>query len=199
MSKVISLAVVLAGLVACVGGTDTSGSATWQTTCGDPVCGGHKDNGVAACDTAAVKVGSACSPDGTECDPGNDCNSLVTCAVDDPKAGGCPVSRRSAKKDIHYLGADELSAVDQRARKVRLATWHYNGESDAARPHLGFIIDDDETSPAVAQDGGHVDLYGYDSMTLAAVQVQAEQVDALKAQVAALKAEVDELKAQGQR
>jgi uncharacterized small protein (DUF1192 family) len=193
MGRMLLVAAGLGLAVACVGGK----SATWQTTCGDPSCGGHRDNGVDACDTGSTgpKEGAACTPAGAECDPGNDCNSLLDCAVDDPKAGGCPISRRAAKKDIHYLTAGELETVDARARHVRLATWRYNEEDASVRPHLGFIIDDDEDSPAVARDGGHVDLYGYDSMTLAAVQVQSERVDALQAEVDALQAEVAALKA----
>ncbi|MGH7896283.1 MAG: hypothetical protein ACREQL_16575, partial [Candidatus Binatia bacterium] len=52
---------------------------------------------------------------------------------------------------------------------------------------LGFIIDDVGTSPAVAADGGHVDLYGYTSMAVAAIQAQQKRIEALEREVAALR------------
>jgi hypothetical protein len=39
----------------------------------------------------------------------------------------------------------------------------------------------------VAADGEHVDLYGYISMAVAALQVQAQEIAALRAEVKALK------------
>lgn len=53
---------------------------------------------------------------------------------------------------------------------------------------LGFLIDDDPASPAVRPDGERVDLYGYTSLAIAALQEQQAEIDALKAEVEALKA-----------
>jgi protein tyrosine phosphatase (PTP) superfamily phosphohydrolase (DUF442 family) len=80
-----------------------------------------------------------------------------------------------------------------------LATWHYRAEDDAAREHLGFIIDDNPESPAVARTGEHVDLYGYTSMAVAAIQAQQKQIAALEAEVAALRKEMAAQRATGTR
>src|SRR5439155_22412171 len=60
--------------------------------------------------------------------------------------------------------------------------------------HLGFIIDAVGASPAVAADGGHVDLYGYTSMAVGAIQAQQRRIDALTREVAALRAELARLR-----
>jgi ketopantoate reductase len=83
---------------------------------------------------------------------------------------------------------------------VPLATWRYKGEPEAGPAHLGFLIDDlvqgGVTHPAVRPDGGHVDLYGYTSLTLAAVQEQAVGLAALQAELRALQAANAQLKAE---
>ena len=56
--------------------------------------------------------------------------------------------------------------------------------------HLGFIIDDVEPSPSVAENGNTVDLYGYASMAVAAVQTQAREIAELKAAVTSLQQQV---------
>jgi hypothetical protein len=166
------------------------------TTCGDPVCAGWSPKGLPNC--RAHKAGDKCSLGivGKECDPHDACNATLECETSDPKAGGCPVSVRSAKKEISYLtDADERSVHDALIN-VRLANWRYNQESDAVPTHLGFIIDDVGQQPMVAADGGHVDLYGYTSMAVAAVQVQQKQIDALQAQIKELQAQLAAQKTQ---
>ena len=74
--------------------------------------------------------------------------------------------------------------------RTRLATYRYKAEGAAARERLGFIIDDQEASPAVAADGHHVDLYAYASLAVAAVQVQARQIEALEREVQQLRVEM---------
>lgn len=162
--------------------------ARWWTTCGDPVCGGYGGpfEGVPPC--ADEEVGQACADEGAECDPVDDCNARLLCAVDDPTAGGCPISRAVHKTDIEYLDGDALGRVADRALAVRLATWRYTWDDADRRPHLGFVIDDDPTSPAVSEDGEHVDLYGYASLALAAVQRQQAEIDALRAQLEEVRA-----------
>ena len=49
-------------------------------------------------------------------------------------------------------------------------------------------------SPAVSPDGTTVDLYGYASMAVAAIQAQEREIAALKGEVAALRHELDERK-----
>jgi hypothetical protein len=69
--------------------------------------------------------------------------------------------------------------------EMKLAIWRY--KHDPAKLRLGIIIDDDEGSPAVDARRDQLDLYGYTSMVVAALQVQAREIEALKRQVAALK------------
>jgi hypothetical protein len=172
-------------------------SLAWYVTCGDPVCGGYTGptEGVPLCTDEAE--GDACSDEGATCDPEDDCNALIVCATEDPTAqpGGCPISRRKYKRDIHYLSAAERAAVADTAVGMKLATWSYRREPAGTPPHLGFIIDDNEGSYAVTADGDHVDLYGYTSLALAASQAQerrlAEQqarIDAQEQRILALEA-----------
>jgi hypothetical protein len=121
------------------------------------------------------------------CDPQDDCNSLLVCATSDPKLGrgGCPISRRSTKQDIHYLNDTERAQYQRELLKMRLASWRY--KHDPAKKRLGIIIDDNEDSAAVDARRDQLDLYGYTSMVVAALQVQAREIEALKRQVAALK------------
>jgi len=178
------------------GGSSTADLA-WYATCGDPACSGYSGpyEGVATCTDQAEGV--TCTPEGDTCDLQNDCNAFMVCAAEDPKAqpGGCPVSRRSTKTAIDYLDATERDAARQRLLDTRLATWRYRWDAPERRPRLGFLIDDQPDSPAVAQDGQHVDLYGYTSLTVAAVQAQNEELLQLRAELAQTRAELDALKA----
>ena len=70
---------------------------------------------------------------------------------------------------------------------MRLATWKY--KHDPSKQRLGFIIDDDEQSAAVDQLRDMVDLYGYTSMAVATLQLQAREIEALRREVAELRAE----------
>ena len=58
-----------------------------------------------------------------------------------------------------------------------LASYHYK-RAKCAGPQLGFIIEDIE--PSVAVSGDHVNMYGYLSMAVAAIQVQQEQIAELQ-------------------
>ena len=70
---------------------------------------------------------------------------------------------------------------------MKLATWRY--KQDPARERLGFMIDDNEQSVAVDLDRDLVDLYGYASLAVATVQLQAQEIEALKREVAEIKDE----------
>jgi hypothetical protein len=158
----------------------------WRATCGDPVCGTHREHpGVPAC-TATQTRGTSCVPPGATCDPGSDCNELLVCTTDDPTHGGvCPISRRAFKDDVRYLDDAERRRLHDELMEFHLATWRYK-DLPGDRRHLGFMIDDVEPTAATERD--HVDLYGYTSMAVAALQTQARQIDALEREVAALRA-----------
>ena len=183
----------------CHGGDDPSDTGDTGTTselqywleCGDPVCSGYGGpfDGVPLCDDDGISVGDPCSADGTTCDPVDGCNALVVCAEEDPtmQPGGCPISLKRHKHDIHYLDVEQRQAAADALLAMPLATWHYNWEANESPNHLGFLIDDVVGSPAVRPDGEHVDLYGYTSLAVAAIQAQQAQIDALRAEVEALK------------
>ena len=101
----------------------------------------------------------------------------------------CPISQRKMKKDILYLDDSEKEQLSSELMKFPLATYRYKVEGPEQKPHLGFIIDDVAPSPAVLQSGERVDLYGYSTMTVAALQVQAKELADLKKEMAALKKE----------
>jgi hypothetical protein len=169
------------------------------TTCGDPVCGirPHGDPAIPACRRGQAP-GAACSAAGTKCDPcpgcdaASGCNQYLVCASQDPQGGpgGCPISRRSYKRDIRYLGDSELARYEAALLHMKLATWRY--KHDPARARLGFIIDDvDGADGSVAIEGGErVDLYGYTSLAVATLQRQAKQIAELRRELAALKRQV---------
>jgi hypothetical protein len=161
----------------------------WRATCGDPVCSTHRDHpGIAAC-TGEETAGASCSAPGATCDPGSPCNSLLVCTSDDPTHGGeCPISRRAFKDDIRYLDDGDVRRLGDELMDFRLATWRYK-DVPGDRRHLGFVIDDVE--PSAAADRDRVDLYGYTSMAVAALQTQARRIDALEREVATLRAELD--------
>lgn len=173
----------------------------WYFTCGDPSCSGYAGpfEGVPAC-TDQVE-GDPCPDEGAECDPVDDCNARLICATEDPQdqTGGCPISRAAFKRDIRYLGADETRAAAATATGMRLATWNYRWEAPGTPTHLGFVIDDAPGTVAVTADGDHVDLYGYTSLTLAAVQEQARRLDAQAVEIAELRAELAAIRAATER
>jgi hypothetical protein len=120
---------------------------------------------------------------------------VLQCTDRDPLAGYCPISLRDAKRDIRYLDASDVQQLRDELLRVKLARWRYRAEGSDSPERLGFIIDDLAAggmcqSPAVMPDGSHVDLYGYASLAVAAIQAQARQIDALEREVAALRAEM---------
>lgn len=176
-----------------------SGSLSWFTTCGDPVCGpDNRPTGETAC-TAEQTEGSSCSDEGTRCDPGAGCGQNLVCAGSDPKLapGGCPISRRRFKRDITYVAADERALLSQMLLETPLATWRYkNGDE---RRRLGFILEDViledvEPNPSVDAARDRVDLYGYTTMAVAALQEQAQQIAQLQVEIEALRVELADTK-----
>jgi hypothetical protein len=166
---------------------DAGGAATgllWYETCGAPVCKATPvdDPSVANCTTE--KAGAACTTSGVKCDLVNGCSSMLLCTSTDPKAHSCPRSRARYKQDIAYLSAEQRQRVYRDLLTIPLASYEYKDDPKAT-PQLGFILEDVEPSPATR--GDHVNLYAYLSMAVAAVQVQAQEIDALKREVEALR------------
>ena len=164
-------------------------------TCGDPVCRGYvRPENIPPC-TAAQQAGEMCGPVGQTCDPSDACNRRLLCSREDPtlQPGGCPISLAAWKKDIRYLDEGERQRQHDAVVAMPLATWRYLTEGADAPARLGFLIDDVGAAPCVQPSGQRVDLYGYTSMTVAAVQVQAREIEALRAELAELRREVGRL------
>lgn len=165
-----------------------TGQLQWYQTCGDPVCGGWRASDLPLCTTQVE--GAACAHEGAMCDLHNDCNTRLLCTDQDPRLNGCPISRQAFKQEIRYLGAAERDRVRDELLGFRLATYRYRGAPE--RLHLGFIIEDQEPSAAIDGQRDMVDLYGYTSMVVAALQSQSEELAALRKQVADLQARLAE-------
>jgi hypothetical protein len=175
-------------------GSSTGGGALrWYTTCGDPACNGYtKPYGVPLCN-AGQQPDTSCDVEGATCDPVSYCNTLLVCATKDPKQGpsGCPVSRARFKKDIRYVEPDERERYAADLYSLRLATFRYREVSASTPPRLGIILDDDEQGIWVDARNDRVDLYGYASLAVAALQVQKRQLTELQAEVERLSARLD--------
>ena len=77
-------------------------------------------------------------------------------------------------------------------QKMKIAEWHYKTDSVKRNPRLGFIIDDNMQSPAVLANGEQVDLYGYTSMAVVAIQQQQAQIERLEKKIADLEARLEQ-------
>jgi hypothetical protein len=177
-------------------GNDPSPPPRFFFTCGDPVCGGYvRPENTPPC-TAAQQAGQMCSLEGLTCDPTDACNRRLLCSREDPtmQPGGCPISLAAWKKDVRYLDEAERRRQHDAVVRLPLATWRYVTEDAEAPARLGFLIDDvGAAAPCVRPSGQRVDLYGYTSMAVAAVQVQAREIESLRAELAALRREVARL------
>ena len=173
------------------GGAGGSAGLHWFTTCGEPICqantdGGPPDSGVSAC-SGAQQTGGSCDVQGATCDPGQGCGVLLRCSDKDPKVqtGGCPVSRRAAKRDIAYLDDAALDKLAIQLRALRLATYRYR--DNPTRERLGFVIDDGAGKLAVDEGRDQIDLYAYMSWAVGALQSQMKRLDAQEREIASLK------------
>ena len=186
---------VLAGCLAGACGSEPSPSPRFFFTCGDPVCRGYvRPENVPSC-TSAQQAGQACAREGQSCDPADACNRRLLCSREDPtlQPGGCPISLAAWKKDIRYLDDADRQRQHDAVVRMPLATWRYRTEDAEAPVRLGFLIDDIGAAPCVRPSGQRVDLYGFTSMTVAAVQVQAREIEALRGELSELRREVDRL------
>ena len=162
------------------------------TSCGNPVCSSDDTPpaGTPKCTFEQIQ-GASCDKEGFTCDAGLGCGAVLVCAEEDPKLEGCPKSQRAAKKDIKYLDGEAKQKVHQQVMDMKLATWRYKDQRDGTGDRLGFIIEDAPEHPAVAPNGKRVDLYAFASMAMATLQVQQEQIQALRAEVAELKGQLN--------
>jgi hypothetical protein len=95
------------------------------------------------------------------------------------------------KDDVRYVDDPQLEQLHDEALHIRLATYQYKPQFGDPHPrHLGFIIEDDPTSPAVDRPVDRVDMYGYLSMLVATTQVQEREITALRQELAETRAAV---------
>jgi hypothetical protein len=158
---------LLALASACAG----SPELRWYSECVGPAC--RPDEGVPC---TVHKEGDPCDQLGETCGISGACVGPLVCAASDPKLqpGGCPISSRKFKDGIRYLGQDDLQRLAASVDRIKLATYTYKSDP-AARERLGFVIEDDPASPAVADGKTAVDLYAYTSMVVAAMHLQARK------------------------
>lgn len=143
------------------------------------------------CPTALPNLGVACNGDGVACSYGCEAERRRVCRGGswqlDALGDMCPRSSRAAKRDIQYLGAAEADALAAQVRSIPLATYRYRDDT-SARQHLGFILEDQPRGAWSVDDvNRRVDLYGYTSMLVAAVQSQQRQIEALQREVQSLR------------
>jgi hypothetical protein len=138
------------------------------------------------------RAGGVCATLGQTCDPVDACNRRLVCSAEDPvtQPGGCPISLAAFKKDIRYLDDGARQREHDALMRLPLATWRYRTDGAETPPRLGFLIDDVGPARCVEPSGQRVDLYGYTSMAVAALQVQEREIAALRQELAALRAEV---------
>jgi hypothetical protein len=101
------------------------------------------------------------------------------------------------KKDVSYVDDEARHAIARDLLSLRLATWEYKGAESPGRRHLGFIIEDSPAVDAVNPSKDTIDLYAYASMAIAAVQVQAKEIEDLRRELIELRGALDE--ARGKR
>ena len=111
------------------------------------------------------------------------------CGVVCCTGSSCPISRRAFKRDIRPVDDDSRQRLYDELRKIELTTYQYNSQPPSSPRRLGFIIDDTKTPYPINPDGNSVDLYGYMSMAVAAIQVQSREIESLKAEVSKLRAD----------
>ncbi len=180
---------------------DYAGLACRCSNCRDypvPTCGGplvwmcDAPSPDPKCPMAAAKLGTRCPTEGQSCqyacDLGRKCAGGIWV---DGATTGCPISVRRAKTNIRYLTEDDRRRLAAQVNGIRLATYRYTDPASGPGEHLGFIIDDSPGIPAVDAGGGRVDLYGYASMAVAAVQAQAQEIALLKREIQRLKARLE--------
>jgi len=160
---------------------------TLSSTCGDPACEGYSGpvEGVPTCAEEGLVEGDVCSEEGIVCDLEDDCNRQLICSTD-YSTDDCPVSKAKYKRNIVYIDSAKSQSLADDVYNMKIAEWQYTKEAAEHKEHLGFIIDDNPNSPAVHANGEQVDLYGYTSMAVVAIQQQQAQIERLEKRIAEL-------------
>jgi hypothetical protein len=155
---------------------DLSGTPYWTCFDGPPYCATNRPS-----------IGDPCTQQGASCaiTPAVECEQqFLICNSGhwEPNLSSCPISTARAKRDINYLGPDDVLRLRKALLDIRLARYRYILGDPSE--HLGFVIEDMPAgSPAVLASRDRVDLYGYLSMAVATIQEQQRQIDALKQQL----------------
>lgn len=167
--------------------TDCSPGPISQVCTGNPTW--HCPFVTMGCPDAIPRAGSPCSGTPAYCASGCEFGSRRCVEGRWTEEGDyCPISRRAAKQDIHYLSPVEIDHLAAETETIRLASYQYRSPAfGAPGKHLGFIIDDNPDLPAISASRETVDLYGFASMLLATSQAQARRIEALEREVARLR------------
>jgi hypothetical protein len=108
---------------------------------------------------------------------------------------GSHASTIRLKKDVEYLDEARREAVARELLSLKLANWEYiDPATSGGHRHLGIIIEDSPDVAAVNPSKASIDLYSYASMAIAAAQVQAKEIETLRAEMAELRRELAALK-----
>lgn len=176
-----------------VGSSDAgSGALQWYLTCGGPItrCNPPEPGmTIRLCTTETERDPCAHPDDQCQRRDRTGCAAILRCTDHDPRLPGCPRSSRSAKRDIRYLAPDDLARLSRALEDLRLASYVYRDDPQS-KERLGFIIEDGAPAVALDRDESGVDLYGYASLAVATLQVQAARIARLEADLARLEAEL---------
>jgi hypothetical protein len=140
------------------------------------------------CDNTTNLPHCRCGTTGAGCAAPDICGAptaacgFVCCGSNTP----CPKSRRAWKRDIETVSDADRQRLYDQLRAIKLHTYRYKNEPPSTPRRLGFIIDDTNAPEAINPDGNTVDLYGYLSMAVAAVQTQAKEIEELRAKIKSL-------------
>jgi hypothetical protein len=161
-----------------------AGCLHWFPACNGPWQCGQAIYPAPPCGQSEI-LGARCAKLGVRCNPPDESCSQLGCLPARPVL--CPISRRAAKRDIRYLNDADLNALRADVLAMKLARYRHRTDGAGGPERLGFLIDDAPHTPAVAPDATQVDLYGYASMVVAAVQTQAKEIEELRREISALR------------
>lgn len=161
------------------------------------------DSTIKKCSELGRKSGDACTTENERCvltaamqegDAGGFCRqsaSFLTC-LPHPRqldVGGCPVSTRRAKTNIHYLDDQERTKLARDVLQLAIASYDYKSDADGPSPSLGFMLEDAPDARFVMREHSRVNLYSYVSSLVVTAQEQQKQIEMLRREVDALRSQ----------